>query len=48
MLLLGIFTISQFFVTDPTQLIILRILIGVTLGMDYPIAGSLISEPAIG
>lgn len=44
MLLLGIFTISQFFVTDPTQLIILRILIGVTLGMDYPIAGSLMSE----
>lgn len=44
MLLLGIFTTLQFFVTDPTQLVVLRFLIGIALGTDYPIAGSLMSE----
>ena len=44
MLVLAIATAAQFFVTDPAQLVILRLLIGVALGMDYPIAGSLMSE----
>ncbi|WP_245335988.1 MULTISPECIES: MFS transporter [Staphylococcus] len=44
MLLLGVFTTAQFFVADPMQLVVLRLLIGIALGTDYPIAGSLMSE----
>ncbi len=44
MLVLAIVTALQFFATDPTQLIILRFVIGIALGTDYPIAGSLMSE----
>lgn len=44
MLVLAIVTTLQFFATDPVQLIILRFVIGIALGTDYPIAGSLMSE----
>ncbi len=35
---------AQFFVQDITQLVILRVLIGVVIGADYPIASTLITE----
>jgi MFS transporter, putative metabolite transport protein len=37
-------SILQFFITDPTQLIILRFILGVAVGADYPIAGTLMAE----
>lgn len=35
---------AQFFVQDATQLIILRFIIGIAIGADYPIASSLLAE----
>ncbi|GAA3097537.1 MFS transporter [Streptomyces rectiviolaceus] len=35
---------AQFFVTGPEQLLVLRVLLGVTIGADYPIASSLLAE----
>jgi MFS transporter, putative metabolite transport protein len=39
-----ILSILQMFVTSPLQLIILRFLIGIAVGADYPIATSLLAE----
>jgi putative MFS transporter len=39
-----IVSILQFFVNDPVQLVILRIILGVAVGADYPIAGALMTE----
>lgn len=34
----------QFFAHDPIQLVILRIILGIAVGADYPIAGALMAE----
>lgn len=39
-----IFSILQFFVTSDWQLLVLRLLIGVAVGADYPIATALVAE----
>ncbi|MEW1750599.1 MFS transporter [Streptomyces angustmyceticus] len=39
-----VFSVAQAFVTGPEQLLILRFLIGVAVGADYPIATSLLAE----
>ncbi|MFJ7727738.1 MFS transporter [Neobacillus sp. NPDC097160] len=44
LLVFVIASILQFFATDPVQLIILRFILGVAVGADYPIAGSLMAE----
>ncbi|MHC5534565.1 MFS transporter [Priestia megaterium] len=37
-------SVLQLFVTDPIQLLILRFILGVAVGADYPIASSLMAE----
>ncbi|MFK0009458.1 MFS transporter [Paenarthrobacter sp. NPDC090520] len=37
-------SVLQFFVQDPTQLIIARFIMGLAIGADYPIANSLLAE----
>ncbi len=37
-------SVLQFFVTDFTQLLILRVFLGIAVGADYPIATSLLAE----
>ncbi|MBB3809934.1 MFS transporter [Pseudochelatococcus contaminans] len=37
-------SILQFFVTDPTQLFVLRVILGLAVGADYAIAGAFIAE----
>ncbi|HWR44538.1 MFS transporter [Sporomusa sp.] len=44
LLALVIGSIAQMFVTTPMELVILRFLIGVAVGADYPIATSLLAE----
>jgi MFS transporter, putative metabolite transport protein len=44
MLIMAIVSILQFFINDPMQLIILRFILGVAVGADYPIAGALMTE----
>ncbi|OMH32563.1 MFS transporter [Tersicoccus sp. Bi-70] len=39
-----VFSIAQFFVTEPWQLFTLRLLIGIAVGADYPIATALVAE----
>lgn len=41
---LVICSVAQFFVQDATQLIILRFIVGVAIGADYPIASALLAE----
>ncbi|TDB91101.1 MFS transporter [Actinomadura sp. KC216] len=36
--------VAQFFVTGPVQLLVLRVLLGIAIGADYPIASSLLAE----
>ncbi|TDD38181.1 MFS transporter [Actinomadura sp. KC06] len=36
--------IAQFFVTGPVELLVLRVLLGIAIGADYPIASSLLAE----
>ena len=44
MLVMLVVSILQFFINDPMQLVILRFIIGVAVGADYPIAGALMAE----
>lgn len=44
MLVMGTVSILQFFITDPMQLVILRFILGIAVGADYPIAGALMAE----
>ncbi|MGM7723850.1 MFS transporter [Metabacillus sp. Hm71] len=44
MLVMAIVSILQFFVNDPVQLVILRFILGIAVGADYPIAGALMTE----
>ncbi len=44
LLALAVLSIISFFVTDVWQLIVLRFLIGMAVGADYPIATSLLAE----
>jgi MFS transporter, putative metabolite transport protein len=44
MLVMAIVSILQFYVNDPVQLVILRFILGVAVGADYPIAGALMTE----
>ncbi|MFI2410328.1 MFS transporter [Streptomyces sp. NPDC018947] len=39
-----VFSVAQAFVTGPEQLLVLRFLIGIAVGADYPIATSLLAE----
>ena len=39
-----VFSVAQAFVNGPEQLLVLRFLIGVAVGADYPIATSLLAE----
>lgn len=43
-LFITIISVLQFFTVDPVQLFILRFLLGIGLGADYPIAGPYMSE----
>ncbi|MCR8927393.1 MFS transporter [Priestia megaterium] len=44
MLIMAIVSILQFFINDPMQLVILRFILGIAIGADYPIAGALMAE----
>jgi MFS transporter, putative metabolite transport protein len=44
MLVITIASVLQFYVTDPIYLVILRFILGVAVGADYPIAGTLMAE----
>ncbi|MFB4368957.1 MULTISPECIES: MFS transporter [unclassified Pseudomonas] len=44
MLLFAIISASQFFVTSPEQLLVLRLLLGLVLGFDYVVSKSLVTE----
>ncbi|MCK2003627.1 MFS transporter [[Brevibacterium] frigoritolerans] len=44
MLVMAVVSILQFYVNDPMQLVILRFILGVAVGADYPIAGALMTE----
>ncbi|MED4697341.1 MFS transporter [Peribacillus frigoritolerans] len=44
MLVMAVVSILQFYVNDPMQLVILRFILGIAVGADYPIAGALMTE----
>ncbi|RAS89344.1 MFS transporter [Priestia endophytica] len=44
MLIIAIVSTLQFFTNDPMQLVILRFILGVMIGADFPIAGALMTE----
>lgn len=44
LIVLGIGSILQMFITTPLELVILRFLIGIAVGVDYPIATTLLAE----
>lgn len=44
MALFAVISIAQFWVTTPTQLLILRLLLGITLGFDYVVSKALVVE----
>lgn len=44
MLVMLVVSILQFFINDPIQLVILRFILGIAVGADYPIAGALMAE----
>ncbi|MFS0660960.1 MFS transporter [Niallia alba] len=44
MVVMLVAAILQFFVNDPMQLVILRFILGIAIGADYPIAGALMAE----
>ncbi|MDV9033395.1 MFS transporter [Pseudomonas sp. RAC1] len=44
MLLFAVISASQFFVTSPEQLLVLRLLLGLVLGFDYVVSKSLVTE----
>jgi putative MFS transporter len=46
MLIFAVLSAAQFFVQTPTQLLILRLLLGLVLGADYVVSKSLVTEHA--
>jgi putative MFS transporter len=44
MALFALISVAQFWVTSPTQLLILRLLLGITLGFDYVVSKALVVE----
>jgi len=44
MVVMAVVSILQFYVNDPVTLIILRFILGIAVGADYPIAGALMTE----
>lgn len=44
MLLFALISLAQFWVTSPAQLLVLRLLLGVTLGFDYVVSKALVVE----
>ncbi|WP_285769105.1 MFS transporter [Peribacillus sp. SI8-4] len=44
MLIMAVVSILQFFINDPIQLVILRFILGIAIGADYPIAGAMMAE----
>lgn len=44
MLLFAVVSAAQYFVTSPTQLLVLRLLLGLILGADYVVSKSLVTE----
>lgn len=41
---IGLISIATMFVTSPVELLVMRVLIGIVIGADYPIATSMITE----
>ena len=41
---IGVISVATMFVSSPMELLIMRVLIGVVIGADYPIATSMITE----
>ncbi|OCA85037.1 MFS transporter [Pseudobacillus wudalianchiensis] len=44
LLVMALASILQFFIDDPMQLVVLRFILGIAVGADYPIAGTLMAE----
>ncbi|MCR8928880.1 MFS transporter [Priestia megaterium] len=44
MLIIAVVSTLQFFINDPIQLVILRFILGIIIGADFPIAGALMTE----
>lgn len=44
MIIMLVVSILQFYISDPSQLVILRFILGIAIGADYPIAGALMAE----
>lgn len=44
LIILGIGSILQMFITSPLELVVLRFIIGIAVGVDYPIATTLLAE----
>ncbi|WP_438390374.1 MFS transporter [Caballeronia sp. DA-9] len=44
MALFALISVAQFWVTSPTQLLVLRLLLGITLGFDYVVSKALVVE----
>ncbi|WP_414448194.1 MFS transporter [Burkholderia sp. 22PA0099] len=44
MLLFAVVSAAQYFVTSPTQLLVLRVILGLILGADYVVSKSLVTE----
>jgi MFS transporter, putative metabolite transport protein len=44
MALFAILSVAQFWVTSPTQLLVLRLMLGITLGFDYVVSKALVVE----
>ncbi|MGL4678447.1 MAG: MFS transporter, partial [Plesiomonas shigelloides] len=41
---IGVISVATMFVTSPFELLIMRLLIGIVIGADYPIATSMVTE----
>ncbi|VUC90312.1 putative metabolite transport protein [Salmonella sp. NCTC 11881] len=41
---IGVISVATMFVSTPLELLVMRVLIGIVIGADYPIATSMITE----
>ena len=41
---IGVISVATMFVSSPVELLVMRVLIGIVIGADYPIATSMITE----
>ena len=44
MFIIAVVSTLQFFINDPIQLVVLRFILGIIIGADFPIAGALMTE----